>query len=563
MAKPETVYSQSKRSFWGRLSDSLIGPPVSVSNLEERQRARLAAALTLAVGFFVTVGFITAGLQQASWGPAIQSFGPILAASWLSYILTRTRLYSVGAFLFVLGFCASPFLLIFGRGTQDVGRSILLFIPLGLIIGSFLLSPRVMTGLLVLLVLGYLSLPWVSIRLAGGDWAALGSTVAIGVVLILFTSLRNRSERENLQRLAGANAELEGMRKQLEGRVSERTEALNRRTAQLEAASFVSRQTAAILDATILLDEVVQLISDRFGFYHAAIFLLDTRGQFAVLHAASSDGGKRMLARGHRLEVGREGIVGYAAYQKRARIALDVGEEAVFFSNPDLPHTRSEMALPLIVRGRVMGVMDIQSTEAEAFAAEDVNALQSLADQIALALDNAQLLAESQASLKQLQSITTESSYRAWRERIKSQKTAFLYRPTGITSIERDGSPVDASEISEANTLRVPINFRGKSIGSIVIKRKGRGQEWSENDHNLVSDILAQVGLALENARLLEDLQRRANREQAIAHAASRFSTTTDLDTLLHIALREFHQLPSVDEVSVVLKQTGSGQSTE
>jgi GAF domain-containing protein len=563
MSRQEAISGGSSTSLWGRIADSLVGPASSLTDVPERQKARLAAVLTLAVSFFVTVGFVTVALQQDDWLLATQSFGLILAAGWLSYFLTRTRIYSVGALIFVLGFCGAPFLVIFGPGSPDVGRSLLIFIPLGLIIGSFLLSPRVMAGLVALLVLGYLALPSARITLSGGDWAAVGTSVAIGVVLILFTSFRNRAERENLQRLAGANAELQSMGQQLEARVVERTEALNRRTAQLEAASFVSRQTAAILDPTILLDEVVQLISDRFGFYHAGIFLMDTRGQFAVLQAASSDGGKRMLARGHRLEVGREGIVGYAAYQKRARIALDVGEEAVFFSSPDLPHTRSEMALPLIVRGKVIGVMDIQSTEPEAFAAEDVNAVQSLADQIALALDNARLLAESQASLKQLQSITTESSYRAWRERIKSQKSAFRYRPTGITPLELSERGEATAEAVEANILRVPINLRGKEIGSIVIRRKGKGQEWSDNDQNLVSDISAQVALALENARLLEDLQRRANREQAIAQAASRFSTTTDMDTLLQLALREFHQLPSVEEVSVVIKQPENGRTPE
>jgi GAF domain-containing protein len=549
-----------RRTFIARLGDFLVAPSAAVIDPLDQQKARLAASTTLIVGLLTTVGFVASGRQPDGWPVAISAFGLILLAFFVAYALTRTRFFTLGAFIFVLGFCAAPFLIILGGETLDVGRTMLIFAPLGLIVGSYLLSPRLMLVILAILVGAFILLTRAGTQISGGDWAALGAMVAVGLILVLFNSFRARAERNSLHILAKTNSDLESMGRSLEARVTARTNALNRRTAQLEAASFVSRQTASILNPEQLLDEVVQLISDRFDFYHAAVFLLDTRGQFAILHAASSEGGKRMLARGHKLEVGREGIVGYAAYQRRAHIALDVGEEAIFFSNPDLPHTRSEMALPLIVRGRVIGVMDIQSTEAQAFAEEDINALQSLADQIALALDNARLLAESQSALKQLQSITTESSYRAWQERLKSQKTSFRYTPLGVSPIEQDQKRGKLAAVADVNTLRVPINLRGKEIGTIVINRKGKGQEWSENDHDLVSDISAQVALALENARLLEDLQRRANRDQAIAQAAQRFSQTTDMDTLLQLALREFHRLPSVEEVSVIVKQSGTGQ---
>jgi GAF domain-containing protein len=552
-----------KNSAWTRLGNFLVAPPPSVTDPGDQQRARLAATVTLIVGVLTTAGFLTSGLREGDWATAASSFGVVLIAAYCAYALTRTRFFAAGAFIFVLGFCAAPFLIILNGATEDPGRTILIFMPLGLIVGSFLLNWRLLLAILALLTGVFLFLPSAGIEITGSGWAALGVTLAVGSVLILFSNYRAAAERRNLATLANANSELAILGRQLEQRVEERTNALNRRTAQLEAASFVSRQTASILEPGQLLDEVVQLISDRFDYYHAGIFLLDTRGQFAVLQAASSEGGKRMLARGHRLEVGREGIVGYAAFQRRARIALDVGEEAVFFSNPDLPHTRSEMALPLIVRDKPIGVMDIQSTEPGAFAEEDINALQSLADQIALALDNARLLAESQAALKQLQSITAESSYRAWRERLRAQKRAFRYTPVGVVSLEQGLETSQAAALHDTGALTVPISLRGKDIGSIIIKRKGRGQHWSEQDQNLLADVSAQVALALENARLLEDLQRRANREQAIARAASHFSQTTDMDTLLQIALREFHQLPSVEEVSVVIRQSDDGQSPE
>jgi len=162
--------------------------------------------------------------------------------------------------------------------------------------------------------------------------------------------------------------ELRNLYAGLERQVAERTADLARRGTQLEAAAQVARNAAAIRDVDQLMEQTVRLISDRFGFYHAGIFLLDDTEEYAVLQAASSEGGQRMLARRHKLKVGEEGIVGYASGTGEPRIALDVGADAVFFNNPDLPNTRSEMGLPLKVRGRVIGVLDVQSKHEAAFS---------------------------------------------------------------------------------------------------------------------------------------------------------------------------------------------------
>jgi len=191
-------------------------------------------------------------------------------------------------------------------------------------------------------------------------------------------------------------------------RLLEETE---RRAAQLAAAAEVARDATAILDVDQLLDETVHLISEQFGFYHAGVFLVDEPGEYAVLHAASSAGGQRMLERGHKLAVGKVGIVGYVAGTGEPRVALDVGEDAVFFDNPDLPETRSEMALPLISRGRVIGVLDVQSTETAAFSEEDVTTLQTMADQLAIAIENARLYQEAVHTAERLTEV----------DRLKSQ----------------------------------------------------------------------------------------------------------------------------------------------
>ncbi len=203
----------------------------------------------------------------------------------------------------------------------------------------------------------------------------------------------------------------------LEERVAERTarwqEAnykLQRRAIQLEASAQVGRAITSILDLNDLLAEIVNLIRDRFGFYHAGIFLLDETGEWAVLRQATGEAGQRMLAKKHRLAVGGKSIVGWVTGNRQPRIALDVGADAVHFKNPDLPHTRSEMALPLIVGDRLLGALDVQSTEEAAFDDEDVAILSLMADQVAVAIENALKFSEEAAVLE-----ATSPLYRASR----------------------------------------------------------------------------------------------------------------------------------------------------
>jgi GAF domain-containing protein/HAMP domain-containing protein len=164
---------------------------------------------------------------------------------------------------------------------------------------------------------------------------------------------------------------------------------LQRRAIQLETVTLVGRAITSILSLDELLLEVVNLIRARFDFYHAGVFLIDESGTWAVLRQATGEAGQRMLVRKHQLAVGGQSIVGWVTANRQPRIALDVGEDAVHFKNPDLPHTRSEMALPLMVGNRLLGALDVQSTEESAFDEEDIAILSLMADQVAVAIDNA------------------------------------------------------------------------------------------------------------------------------------------------------------------------------
>jgi GAF domain-containing protein/HAMP domain-containing protein len=298
----------------------------------------------------------------------------------------------------------------------------------------------------------------------------------------------------------------------LEDKVAARTRDLERRSIQLEAATQVAREAAAIRDVDRLLDRTARRISTQFGFYHAGIFLLDDAGEYAVLQAASSEGGQRMLARRHRLKVGEVGIVGYAAGSGEPRIALDVGADAVFFDNPDLPQTRSEMALPLRVRDHVIGVLDVQSTEPEAFSDEDVAVLQTMADQVALAIENARLLEETQDRLQEVSALLRYQSRAGW-ERVTGERTDWGYVYDGL-EIKPRGAPDKASEAEEEPQVTVPLQVRGTDVGNLKLALGDR--QPTSDELALAQAIADQAGQALESARLFQETQRVLGETEAL-----------------------------------------------
>ncbi len=172
-----------------------------------------------------------------------------------------------------------------------------------------------------------------------------------------------------------------------------------RRATLLQAAAKVARNVASILDPDALLEQTVDIICDEFGFYYAGVFLIDESGEWAVLRSGRGESGKIMMAEGHRLKVDGHSMIGRATGERRALIALDVGEEPVHFKNPHLPATRSEMALPLIAGGTLIGALTVQSVEEAAFSDDDIMVLQGMADQLAIAIQNAHLYKENQTLL--------------------------------------------------------------------------------------------------------------------------------------------------------------------
>ena len=358
----------------------------------------------------------------------------------------------------------------------------------------------------------------------------------------------------------------------LERRVAERTADVElarllseRRAQELQSISEISRAISTEQRLEVLLPLITRLVSERFDFYHVGIFFIDTTRRYAYLQAANSEGGQSMLSRGHRLEVGT-GLVGIVAQTGKPRIALDVGVDASFFNNPDLPGTRSEMALPLNFRGQTIGVLDVQSTKAGAFTDSDANTLGILADQVAIAIENARLFGETQQAREEAEALYTQIQRQEW-STFARQEARIGYRQTA-TGGRRLARPIETDEIrialengqvvvldgKETRTqpaIAVPVKLRGQTIGVLNIKAPSKNRKWNQDEINLVQAISDRLALALDNARLLQESQRRAAKEAKIGEMSAKIGASINMRNVLQTAVEELGRALPGSEVLI------------
>ncbi len=355
----------------------------------------------------------------------------------------------------------------------------------------------------------------------------------------------------------------------LEQRVAERTAELEHRAVQLRTAAEVSRAASSTLDPDRLLSQTVELIASRFNLYYAGLFLVDETGEWAVLQAATGEVGRQMLAQGHKLKTGGTSMVGWCIANAQARIALDVGEEAVRFDNPLLPDTRSEMALPLISRGRVIGALDVQSTKESAFTDEDIAVMQTMADQLANAIENARLFRQAQESLQAERRAYGELSREAWREMLHARsELGQRYDPQGILppvgqwceemKLAMQKRETVVGKGSSSTTLATPFKVHGQIIGVLDAHKPAEVGAWTPEEISLLETLAEQLGIALESARLYQEARRREARERLIGEIAARMRETLDVETVLKTALRELGARLDLARVEVRL---GSGRA--
>ncbi|MBI1880724.1 MAG: GAF domain-containing protein [Chloroflexi bacterium] len=292
--------------------------------------------------------------------------------------------------------------------------------------------------------------------------------------------------------------------------VSERKQAefkLEHRALQVQVAAEVARDAAAITDLKELLERTVNLVRDRFGFYYAGIFLLDDQGEYAILQAAASDAGRMMLERGHKLKVGKMGIVGYVAGAGEPRIASNVEADDLHLKNPLLSHTRSEMALPLKVGEHIIGVLDVQSAYENDFSEGDVLVLQTMADQLAIAIENARLHAEMKQRLHQLavlheldqaiaSSLRLDDIYYAY---ARQTERLLAYERMSITLLEGENLRVSYTSGELKNVLAVGtlLPLKTSAVGWVVTQAQPLIRHHITADRRFTEDeLLVAAGIA-------------------------------------------------------------------
>ena len=313
---------------------------------------------------------------------------------------------------------------------------------------------------------------------------------------------------------------------------------VNHRILALEAVAHVAREAAALRDLDQLLAQAAQLISEYFGFYHVSILLLEADGDHVARRASAGEGGRGLLNRERRLRIGQTGLVGHVAQTGKPRIALDRDDESNFLNDPGRADTRSEMAMPLKVRERLIGVLDVQSTEPEAFTSEDLETLQILADQIALSIDNARLLEESKQSLQELEFLYAQQMHGAWRHHPNNQRRGYQYSRSKLTPISSEDLP-ESGGAKGGYIHRIPLKLRQQTIGYIQLRRKPDQGPWSQKETQSIEKISSQIALSLENARLFAEARGVVQREQKINAITNQIRNSIDLETVLQNTVRE------------------------
>ena len=370
-------------------------------------------------------------------------------------------------------------------------------------------------------------------------------------------------------------AQLQDIIGKLEQRVADRTKDLESQTLRLRVAAEIARDAAAIQDLDELLIRAGDLIINRFSFYHIGIFLLDNNKEYAVLVASPTEAGRKMLENKHKLRVGEVGIVGRVAATGEPRIALNTGTDTAYFNNPYLPNTQSEMALPLKVESNVIGVLDVQSDQPDAFNDDDVAIMQVMADQLATAIERTRLLQEVEKNLKELESAYGLFTRDNWKKLTDSSATGKMgyrfdnVRLERITELpELAGDALLSGKIVNSNgrhpgpekerSVAIPIKLRGQTIGVVSLKLK---EGYDNSTIAIIESAAERLAAAMESARLYEEARLRADREQSISRVTAAISASTGYEQILQTTVREIGNILGDTEVAIqILDEPPSGK---
>lgn len=525
-------------------------------------RGQLAAGLIVLAALF-TVGTLLAGVrvtQLPSWlrlsGQGL-GFALVLvwAALWLINRRGYTALAGIGLALAALG------------------------LALAIVAGAGPLTPHAITLVLPVILAGLFGPPISSIAaavLAGAGYAAVNlqaSTTYPGDLIedwptaqyfVVYASLSiaavvswlfARTSQQVIEKTQETGMALVAQRDRLSAQLVSQTR-------QLQATVSVARSIAGSRDLDGLLEDTVRLVQETFGYYHVQVFLTDSEQGYAVLRQSTGSVGKALLARGHRLAVGSLSVIGQVTATGRPVVARDTDADAVHRRNELLPNTRSEMALPLKVGEEVIGALDLQSEEPDAFDPQAVPALEALADLLAIAIQNARLFEQAEASLRELRVLGHEVTRGGWAEFLAgmgSEQRLQTYGPDSmalqvqrsriVEQALRAGSVlVSTGSDGRPAFLAAPIVVRNEVIGVLGVEPDGT-REWTQDDLQILEAIADRTALAVENARLYIQAQQAAERERLVNAIAARMQRAPSLALLLESATRELASALGTDQV--------------
>lgn len=572
-----------------------LAPPIFEDDEEKERIAGILNAILLVIfaanGMFLISSLILPGSpQQLLINLSVMAIVFVTTLS-LKRMLHRGNVQLAGWILssVVFGLVTLAAFAFSGQGYYDITGYFLV-----VAIASLVVSGRaaILFGLLGILF-------WTVQVFAQASGALAGDTTAIDAIMfsvvLAITSLllRNSAQsitaslarvRRHRQALVESNDELQELHTMLETHARD----LERRSAYLEASAEVTRTVASYLETEPLLQQVVELIRLHFNLYYVGLFQVEETGQWAVLRAGTGQAGQAMLARGHRIRVG-EGMIGWCVAYARARVALDVSTDAIRLIPAELPATRSEAALPLRSRGRVIGALTVQSDKLGTFEEAAMAALQTIADHVAVALDNARLYTESQAALEITRRAYGDLSQQAWAE-LLGARTDWGYRyahrnvtpaygawrsemrqaaQTRQTVLSHTGIPagqnpqlVPGEDDTTQPALAIPIIVREQVVGVLGF-RKGEGDRvWTNEEIALLETLAGQLGPALESAQLYQETQDRAIRERLTGQIAARIRETLNIETVLQTAAREMREALELEEAEIRIGIAGVNDAT-
>lgn len=356
-----------------------------------------------------------------------------------------------------------------------------------------------------------------------------------------------------------------------------------RRSQLLQTSNAVAQSVLARRELEPLLNETVSTIRDQFQqVYHAQVFLLDEARRNAVLRASTGEVGQKLIERRHTLAVGSQSVIGRVTQRGQYVLAGDTSFDPVHKRNELLPNTRTELALPLKVAEGVIGALDIQSLQPEAFSDDDIEVFQALADQIALAIENARLFTNTQKQLeenrfllesetrnrREIEILNTELLGTGWRNYIQAAQPP-LHQSMNIDTGEVkivDTISEHASQTMEQGRLQLvrendkqiltmPIVIENITIGVFEFEIP-IGQVISAGIFASLETLSDSLGVVFENARLFHQARSAASREQAVSNVAAELLKTLDMQQLANEAAPLFNDILSAQRTRIHLGTT-------